>query len=208
MPSTGKRTRWCRIDAVGLGVCVTISLLWYLTTVNPLLAQRLRTAELRREIRDLQGQTDELRVAKASARQLLTAVRKDLDAGGVELDLAAHINKRIAMLTEFFAGCDLHIDDVQTGRVCRGLQCDLVPITFVGRGPYGQCIRFLHGLCGTFPDMSVLRIDLKGNPSPAAPPEQFQFEMFWYAAPDSAARDDEPTESPRFVASELGRLVE
>jgi len=204
MPSaTGKRSRWCRIDAVGLGLCAAISVLWYLTTVNPLLAQRLRTADLRRQIRDLERQTDEVRAAKASAGQLLMAVRRDLDAGGVDLDRAANINKRIALLTEFFAGCELHVDDMQTGRPCKGLQCDLVPITIVGRGDYGRCIRFLHGLCKTFPDMSVMRIDLKGSPSPAAPPEQFQFEMFWYAAPDSAAMAEIPTGARACLMSQL-----
>jgi hypothetical protein len=193
---------------VGLGVCAVVSLLWYLTTVNPLLAQRLRTADLRRQIRDLQQQAEELKAAKASANQLLAAVRRDLDAGGVDLDRAANINKRIALLTEFFAGCTLHVDDVQTGRICQGLQCDLVPITIVGRGAYGQCIRFLHGLCATFPDMSVTRIELRGNPSPAAPPEQFRFEMFWYAAPNSAARADASAGVRRLFASELGGLVE
>lgn len=193
---------------MGLGLCAAISLLWYLTTVNPLLAQRLRTADLRRQIRDLERQTEEVKAAKASASQLLAAVRRDLDAGGFDLDRAANINRRIALLTEFFGGCALHVDDVKTGRICRGLQCDLVPITIVGRGDYGHSIRFLHGLCKTFPDMSVMRIDLKGNPSPTAPPEQFQFEMFWYAAPDSTARADVSAGARELLASSLGGLVE
>jgi hypothetical protein len=197
------RTRWTRIDVIGVGVCAVISLLWYLTTVNPLLAQRLRTADLRRQIRDQQQKTEELKIAMASAHQQLGAVRRDLAASGVELDRAAHINRRIALLTEFFAGCDLHVDDVQTGRICKGLQCDLVPITLVGRGAYDQCVRFLHGLCATFPDMSVMRIEFKGNPSPSAPSEQFRFEMFWYAAPDSSARSEAAAETRRLLASGL-----
>ena len=102
----------------------------------------------------------------ASTQQQLEVVRRELAMNGLELDSAAHINKRIAVLTEFFADCTLHIDDVQTGRICSGLQCDLVPITIVGRGAYPQCVRFLHRLCSTFPDMSVMRIEIQRHSRP------------------------------------------
>lgn len=189
MPSTTvKPSGLPAIDAAGLAVFLAISSLWYVTTLRPLLEQRSVVAGLHQEIEDRERRSEDLKTAAAAATRQLTAVRQELSAGGVDLDSAAHINRRIARLTEFFAGCALHIDDVQTGAVSSGLQCDLVPMTFVGRGTYPQCVRFLHGLPAQFADMSVMRVELTGIPSRTVEPERFRFEMFWYAAPDSAAR--------------------
>lgn len=202
MPSTTvKYGRWSRIDAAGIAICVLMSLLWYMITVSPLLEQRARTVDLRREIRDQRHKTEQLKTAMASAQQQLETVRQELSTSAVELDSAAHINRRIADLTEFFTDCTLHIDDIQTGRVSTGLQCDLVPITIVGRGAYTQCIRFLHGLCAQFPDMSVMRIEFRGTPGPTTRAEQFRFEMFWYAAPNSAVRSAASERVQELVAS-------
>lgn len=186
--TTGKQGSFPGIDAAGVGVCALISLLWYLTTLSPLLEQRSITGGLRQEIGNRQLKAEERKAAIAAATQQLAAVRQELSTSGVRLDSAAYINKRIAGLTELFASCALHIDDVQTGQVCNGLQCDLVPITFVGRGAYPQCVRFLHGLPSLFPDMSVMRIEFTGSPARTAEPERFRFEMFWYAAPRNAAQ--------------------
>jgi Tfp pilus assembly protein PilO len=186
--AAGKHSKWSRIDAAGIGVCAVMSLLWYGITISPLLEQRSRTADLRHQIRDQQQKAEQLKVAVASVQQQLETVRGELSAGNIQLDSAAHINRRIAELTDFFTDCMLHIDDVQTGRISSGLQCDLVPITIVGRGAYPQCVRFLHGLCSRFPDMSVMRIEFRGTPARTTQAEQFRFEMFWYTAPNSAVR--------------------
>lgn len=192
----------------GIGACALISLLWYATTISPLLRQRATTAELRHQIQGRQQKSQDLRAAMASAQQQLEIVRRELAAGGLQLDSAAHINKRIAVLTEFFAECALHIDDVQTGRICSGLQCDLVPITIVGRGAYPQCVRFLHQLSSTLPDMRVTLVEFKGTPARAAESQQFRFEMFWYAAPNSGIPNTAMENDRRLVASGLWGLVE
>lgn len=179
------------IHAAGVGVCVAISLLWYATTVGPLLRQRSLAAEQQQKIQTQQQKAEEMRNALASVQRQLRTVQQELAAGAIQLDSAAQINRRMAALTEFFAERALHIDDVQTGRTYSGLQCDLVPITIVGRGDYTQCVRFLHKLCSVFPDMSVMRVELRGLgdsglrtlPGSVATAQQFRFELFWYTAP-------------------------
>jgi len=207
MPSTTvKPGSLLAIDVAGLAVFVVISSLWYVTALRPLLEQRSAVAGLHREIEDREGQSEDLKAAMAATTRQLTAVRQELSARGVNLDSAAHINQRIAQLTEFFAGCTLHIDDVQTGRIANGLQCDLVPMTFIGRGTYPQCVRFLHGLPTQFADMSVMRIELSGIPSRTVEPERFRFEMFWYAAPNSAARSVARTDAESDVRAAPGEF--
>ncbi len=176
------------IDVVGVGVCVLASLVGYVTLVNPLVQKRSATAGLQRELQTRQQKTAQLESAVTAARERLTAARQQLATSVVQLESAAHINKRIAGVTEFFSGCELHVDDVQTGRVCGGLQYDLVPITILGRGGHRQCVKLLHGLCAKYPDMSVVRIELAGNPTEAADSGKFRFVLFWYAAPSGSAR--------------------
>jgi Tfp pilus assembly protein PilO len=171
------------IDAAGIGVCLLASAVGYAALVSPFLQQRSAAANLSSEMETRQKKVTELDAAVDVAQDRLTAAQQQLTAGALQLESAAHVNQRIAGVTEFFASCDLHVDDVQTGRVSNGLQYDLVPITIVGRGAYPQCTKLLQGLCAKYPDMSVMRIDLSGNPSERAELEKFRFELFWYAAP-------------------------
>jgi len=175
------------IDAAGIGACFLASLLGYMTLVHPLLQKRAAAAGMEREMEIRQQKASELESAVAATKERLTTARQQLAAGAVQLESAAHVNKRIAGVTEFFSRCELHVDDVQTGRVSSGLQYDLVPITFLGRGGHQQCAQLLHGLCSKYPDMSVMRIELSGNPAEPVDSGKFRFELFWYAAPSGSA---------------------
>ncbi len=174
------------IDAAGAGVCLLASLLGYMAIVNPLLQKRAAAAGQQREMETRQQKAAELESAVATAKERLTTARQQLAASAVQLESAGHINKRIAGVTEFFSRCELHVDDVQTGRVSSGPQYDLVPITMVGRGGHRQCVQLLQGLCATYPDMSVMRIELSGNPAEPADSGKFRLELFWYAAPSGS----------------------
>jgi ribosomal protein L29 len=142
---------------------------------------------MQREVESRQQKASELEAAVAAAKERLTAARQELAAGAVQLEPATHVNKRIAGVTEFFSRCELHIDDVQTGRVSSGPQYDLVPITILGRGGHRECVQLLHGLCAKYPDMSVMHLELSGNPAEAADSGKFRLELFWYAAPSGSA---------------------
>jgi Tfp pilus assembly protein PilO len=186
-PSVPKQFRLLWIDAAGIGVCVLVSVAGYLALVNPFLQQRSAATGQSREMETRQKKVTELESSVATVTDRLDAARQQLAASVIQMESGAHINKRIAGVTEFFSGCDLHVDDVQTGRVSSGLQYDLVPITIVGRGAYPQCAKLLHGLCSKYPDMSVMRVELIGSPTERAETEKFRFELFWYAAPSGPA---------------------
>ncbi len=187
-PNASKSSGLLGIHAAGVGACVLLSLIAYVTLVDPLVRKQATAANLRQETQTRQKKVADLESALGTARERLGAMQQELTAGAVRLELAAHVNKRIASVTELFSTCALHVDEVQTGGVSSGSQYDLVPITVVGRGAYQQCARLLHGLCAEYPDMSILRIDLAGNP--AAPGElgKFRLELFWYAAPSGPAQ--------------------
>ena len=176
------------IDAIGIGACLLASLIGYRTLVSPFLHQRSAAAGLQREMETRQQKAQELESAVAAGKERLTTARQQLVASAIQLESATHINKRIAGVTEFLSSCELHVDDVQTGRVSSGPQYDLVPITILGRGGHQQCVKLLHGLCSKYPDMSVMRIELSGNPAEPTDSGKFRFELFWYAAPSGSAQ--------------------
>lgn len=171
------------VDAAGIGVCLLASAVGYMALVSPFLQKRAAAANLGGEVATRQKKVAELEAAVEAAKDRLTAAQQQLAASAIQLESAARINKRIAGVTEFFSSCALHVDDVQTGKVSSSPQYDLVPITIVGRGAYPQCARLLQGLCSKYPDISVIRIDLDGNPGAGAETEKFRLELFWYAAP-------------------------
>ncbi len=181
------------LDAAGAGVCVLVSVVGYLALVGPFLQTRSIATDLSRQVETRQKRAAELESSLATDRERLMLAQQQLASGAVQLESSAHVNRRIADVTEFFAVCGLHVDDVQTGRVVAGRQYDLVPITLVGRGPYPQCAKLLHGLCSKCPDMSVMRIELDGNPAESQETEKFRFELFWYTLPSGPAQPAQKT---------------
>lgn len=172
-----------RIDAAGIGICLLASLLWYVSAACPFMKQRAVTAKVRREMQTQEEKALELKQATAKVKERLAAVRQEQAGNTIQLDLATHINKRVAGLTQLLSECRLQVDDVQTGRVSSNPRYDLVPISLMGKGCYTECVRFLQGLCLECPDMSLIRIEVSGNPAQPAEPQKFRFDLFWYAAP-------------------------
>lgn len=177
-----------RIDAAGATVLAVVSLAGYLMAVGPFLEQQAVTARLCHEMQAQQEKAAELKTAIAAAKERLESIRLEMAASSIGLDSASHINRRIAGLTKSLSECELDVDDVKTGPICRSPRYDLVPITVTGRGAYRQCVKFSHRLCSMFRDMSVMQIELSGNPARFEEPEQFRFDLFWYAAPGSPGR--------------------
>ena len=175
----------CRIDAAGLGVCGVATLLCYVLMIGPALRRQATAAEERGQTQTQQEKAAGLKDALAKVQEHLTTVRQEQAASATQLDSATHINRRIAGLTEYFSTCGLQVDDVQTGRISSNIRYDQVPITIVGRGAYRQCVKFFQGLCAIGPDMSVMRIDLTGNPVQPAEPQKFRLDLFWYTAPSN-----------------------
>jgi Tfp pilus assembly protein PilO len=183
-------------DAAGIGVCAVVSLVFYWVGIAPVMQSRSTAAGQRRDLEAALTKIARVQTATAGVRQQLAHVQGALAASAIKLEPAAHVNKRVVGLTQFFSGSGLEVDDVQTGAVRSGPQYDLVPITVVGQGPYKECIRFFHGLVAAFPDVSVVRIELSGTPPPPVP-EKFQFEFLWYAAPGKPAVALDAPSAPR-----------
>ena len=181
--SAGKKLALWQIDAAGIAVCIVVSLVAYSVGIRQLVEQRSLLAGQRQKLAVQREEYSKLEASMSSLREHLVVVQDELAQSEIELESTDQINQRIAELTTLLGDCTLEVDDVQTGKVFAGHKCDLVPISIAGRGGYKQCAAFLHGLCRTFPDISVTRFDLAGNP---ATPEQagtFHLQLFWHTMP-------------------------
>jgi Tfp pilus assembly protein PilO len=180
--SPGKKLALWQIDAAGIVVCIVASLLAYLVGVRQLIEQRSLLAGQREKLAVQREKFSKLEASMLSLRQQSVILQEQLAQSEIELESADQINRRIAELTTLFGDCSLEVDDVQTGKIVTGPKSDLVPISIAGRGGYRQCAAFLHKLCRTFPDISVTRFDLTGNPARPRELGKFHLELLWHAA--------------------------
>jgi len=154
----------------------------YLVGIRPLIEQRSLLAGQRQKLAVQRAESSKLEASMSTLKEQSVVVQEELAQSEIELESADQINRRIAELTTLLGDCTLELDDVQTGNIFTGPKCDLVPISMAGRGGYKQCAAFLHKLCRTFPDVSVARFDLSGNPAKPKELGTFRFELLWYAA--------------------------
>lgn len=180
--STGKKMALWQIDAAGIVICIVASLMAYLVGVGQLVERRSLLAGQRQKLAIEREESAKLEASMSSLREHSLAVQEELAQSEIELESTDQINRRIAELTTLLGDCTLELDDVETGDIFTGPKCDLVPISMAGRGGYKQCVAFLHKLCQTFPDVSVTRFDLAGDPAQPKESGKFRFELLWHAA--------------------------
>jgi Tfp pilus assembly protein PilO len=166
----------------------------YLVGIRPLIEQRSLLARQRREVMAQRQQSSNLEASMLQLREHLATVQKELAQSGIKLESVDRINQRIARLTALFSHCVLEVDDVRTGKILTGTQCDLVPINIAGRGAYKQCVALLHKLHRTFADMIVARFELAGNPAKPEELRTFRFQLLWHAAPEARMAKNRCTE--------------
>lgn len=177
-----KKLALWQIDAAAIVVCVLVSFVAYLVGIRPLIEQRSLLANQRQKLAIQREESAKLEDTMLGLRQQLVVLREELAQSEIKLESADQINRRIVELTTLFGDCTLEVDDVQTGKIVTGPKSNCVPISIAGRGGYKQCVAFLHKLCRTFPDISVTRFDLTGNPAMPKELGKFHLELLWHAA--------------------------
>lgn len=191
-----KRFEQIRIDAIGFGICVLASLAVYSAWVHPFLAQRKLQAKQRSALAAQQEECSRLKASLAAVQGQQNIVDEELARARFDMDSIDRLNKRIALLTTFFASCELSVNNINAGEPCRGLPYTAVPINVTGRGTCAQWALFLHRFSQSFADMSVTAVTLRGYPADSKRAGDFQFELLWYAVPedeDPATKLGDPT---------------
>jgi Tfp pilus assembly protein PilO len=174
--------RW-QIDAIGLAVCVLLTLLVYLGAIRPI-RQRYGAVQARRAELDAKSQqARKLAQQHAAIERRLKAVADQLARGPLQPVPSTRVNQRIAQVTDLACRCGLKVDEVRPGKTQSLPHFDAVPIRLSGMGSYANCVQLLHLLRRSFPDKVVTHLELSGSPAGRERQARLRVDLVWYAAP-------------------------
>lgn len=192
MPATASPSRFWRIDAAGIGVCLAITILGFLVVVRPAIRVRMDQASLRDELQTLQQQFARLDEARTRMNDGLGRLDDRLAANRLQLQGPEYLNTRMARIIESAATSGIVIDETRSESAGRAELYQAVPVELSGTGSYPGCTTFLHGLHEQLPDTGIVSFELTGHPGRAAERGQFRFNLVWYAALAAANDREDP----------------
>ena len=180
---------WWRIDAAGAGACVAMTLVLYLTGVQPMLSDHEAFIARQGELVARRSGAAKLDMALAALKTRLNGVEQALAGSSMRLEPVSNVNRRLAEMSRLAAETGLKIDEVQTGAASFGAHYGTVPIHLAGTGKYRTCVAFLHRMREEFPDTGVASMDLTANAANPFGPGTFRFGLTWHALPMRAGED-------------------
>ena len=176
-------TIWHRrkIEIIGLGTCVVLTLVFYLAGIRPLIKSVRAQGILEVQSGTEEIAADTLRASHAMMRNKVVAIREALDQVSLKLEPTSRINRRVALVAQLATDSGLKVDQIQPGVPASGQRYQMVPIKLVGTGSYKTCMVFLHRVRQVFPDTGVSSLQLSGNPSAPSAEATFRINLSWYA---------------------------
>ena len=175
------------MDAVGLGILVALAAVVYVCGVYPLMRTQ---AEYQDKVAALAAQREQsarLEAALLALQRRLAIVSQSLASSSLSLKPAANLNNQLAQISSLATESGLGIDDVRTDQAVAEAHSDAFPVMLAGKGTYRACTVFLNRLRKTFPDTTILALDLTGNAGDMAGAGKFNFRLRWHAAPKPVA---------------------
>lgn len=172
-----------QIDAIGLGVCTALALLWYVAGVSPLATARAERQKLDQEVSEMRAEADRLVATARTQKKRIAAERMKVSASTITLAPADQINQRVGTLHSLAAESELRIDEIKPGTPVTHERYTSVPIMISGQGTYRGVAAFLHKLRGQFPDIGLPQLELTGEPALIDRPARYSMSLVWYAAP-------------------------
>jgi hypothetical protein len=186
-----------QIDAIGITLCIVLTVGGYLVAARPLLnsrddraARETTLTETRQHANGMLANTRALRTQLNNAQTLLNKIEIPLKSGG-------EINQRLAELTALAAECGLEVQYVRPGASVATARFAQLPIQVSGTGNYRACATFLHRLRERFPDTGLNGFDLSASPADEIAHTSFNFQLQWFVRSGNAqvSNTSSPTSS-------------
>ena len=179
--------RWYMYGA-GVAACIAATLVFHFMGIRPLLERYSKSESYQAALSAQRGIAKDLAASADDMEENMGDAQKALDESPFHLRPANDVNNRIAQMAALANGCGLKLDEIQPGSPESGLRYETVPIHLAGTGNYRTCVALLHRMRQTFPDTTVIALELTGRPADPESPARFQLELLWHAAPASHAR--------------------
>ena len=170
------------IDAAGLGVCLVISIAFYVLGVAPLIQ---RSADIQDSIQERQHQEQtkaDLARSHNQLKQRLEQVQKELNEAGIQLQPMSRLNEYLAQLTNLATQNGLSLHEIKSGKPVTLKHYRSIPIHLSGMGTYQNSVSFLHSLNEKFPDIRVFGLNLNVLTDPGKPQAKVNMGLVWHTA--------------------------
>ena len=177
------RFRCWHVNALGICVCVVLTMLFNIAGVLPVLREHAHNVKQHVELESQKTKAAKLAAGANGLASRLRKVGQALDEAPVQLQTTRQLNQRLALLAALAAECGLSIDQTHSDRPYGSTWYQTVPIRLAGEGTYPTCALFLSRLRQTFPDTGVSAFELSGQPDSNSAASQFTFDLVWYTQP-------------------------
>jgi Tfp pilus assembly protein PilO len=176
-----------QIDAMALGACLVLTAAAYIFGIQPLLDREQQQKEQEQTLAAKTAQANQSTAQLTALRNQLSKVRDAVSHSAIKLQSTAHLNQRLAEVTQMAGACGLQVNEIQPGAIVSGDRYETVPLHLAGFGAYEACAVFMHKLHQAFPDTGLSSFELTGTPNQPTNPAVFRFTLTWYAAPSLTA---------------------
>jgi Tfp pilus assembly protein PilO len=176
-------TRWWRIDAAGVAVCLAVTALSYLSLVQPMSKIQMEADRLTPLLSQRVG---DVRIARASLAELqkgLDDTREALDDQPLRLESGTQVNSRMAILADLALQAGLELHQMLPDQTRVGERYNIVPIVLSGSGDYRKVTRFMRDVHEKFADLAVVEFDLSSSGSSAQGQARFDLGLAWFTMP-------------------------
>lgn len=183
----GRDPKLAGLNAAGAAACALVVVTFCLAGVRPLLGRAAGAAAARSRLAAAVQQRDLADAAARDGAEQLRQARRETAATALVLLPPGRVNDVLARVAAVSADCRVRLDDLKVGTLSVGDRYATVPVHAVGRGAYGDCVRFLHRLNRDCPDVGVAALSLAGSGSDAAGMVGIELDLRWHAVLPTAA---------------------
>lgn len=173
--------------ATALGLCGAITAAVYVKGVRPVFIESSVAAEARASLRQQQEKFQQIQETKRLVQSQYQRVQKELSASPLRLKAAPRRNVLFAQIAKMAAEAGLTLNKLTPGQPFRAPRYKVIPVVLEAQADFPTCVQFVHSLCGRFPDVGVIGIDLGSHP---ANPQTVRLELKieWYASLGPSAK--------------------
>jgi Tfp pilus assembly protein PilO len=175
--------KWWRVDAVGAGILFALSLVIYVCGFYPLMSSHKEYEDKRTALASQREHSARLESTLLALQKRLAIVSQSLTSSSLSLKPAANLNNQLTQISALATASGLAIDDVRTEQAVAETHSDAFPVMLAGKGTYRAGTVFLNRLRKTFPDTTLVSLELTGNAGDTVGNGKFNFRLRWHAAP-------------------------
>jgi len=179
--------RWWQVDAVGAGILLVFAAVIYVCGYYPLMRSHREYQEKQAALSAQQEHSARLESALLALQKRLASVSRTLATSSLNLKPAANLNNQLTQISSLAAESGLTLGDVHTDQAVAESHSDAFPVRLAGKGTYRACTVFLSRLRKTFPDTTIVAVDLSGDAGDTSGTGKFDYRLRWHAAPKPVA---------------------